>query len=240
MKNYPKNLTEKMDRILLNLARHCPNIGQKFFDEYLPSTMFFLEWIDKIEYEKETLLDYLVDLEYLTCIHNDNLPKYLQTKHYKLTSKAWERIDELQKNDLNSSNAFVAMSFHESTKPTREAIRKGIENTKFSASFMDEIIHSRQIVPEMLRLIKESRFLIMDISNPNYGAYFEAGYALGLGKEVIITCKKDVFETKTYKDWIEEKAFKPHFDIAQRQILVWDNETDLTTKLEQWIKFLFV
>ena len=32
------------------------------------------------------------------------------------------------------------------------------------------------------------------------------------------------------------KYLKPHFDIAQKQILVWDNYEDLTKKLEEWIK----
>ena len=81
----------------------------------------------------------------------------------------------------------------------------------------------------------------MDITDPNYGAYYEAGYALGLGKEVIITCRKDVHDRKAFKCdkdemcKFEEKALKPHFDIAQKQILVWENTADLTKQLKEWI-----
>ena len=90
----------------------------------------------------------------------------------------------------------------------------------------------------MFRLIRESRFLILEITDPNYGAYYEAGYALGLGKEVIICCKEEVF-TKKYETEEEQKYQKylqPHFDIAQKQILVWSNYEDLTHKLTEWIK----
>ena len=80
------------------------------------------------------------------------------------------------------------MAFNSGTNATREAIRAGIIEAGYSPEFIDEIIHNHQIVPEMLRLIRESRFLILDITDPNYGAYYEAGYALGLGKEVIISC----------------------------------------------------
>ena len=38
--------------------------------------------------------------------------------------------------------------------------------------------------------------LILEINEPNYGAYYEAGYALELGKEVIITCNAEVFSHK--------------------------------------------
>ena len=118
----------------------------------------------------------------------------------------------------------------------------------YSAELMDEIIHNHQIVPEMLRLILESRFLIMDITQPNFGAYYEAGYAQGLGKEIIVTCQEEVFNQKKYecefipKDdktcWLKEVATKPHFDIAQKQILVWKDYADLTKKLSEWIKFI--
>jgi hypothetical protein len=36
-----------------------------------------------------------------------------------------------------------------------------------------------------------------------------------------------------------ERELKPHFDLAQKQILVWKDEADLTKKLTEWIKFLF-
>ena len=78
----------------------------------------------------------------------------------------------------------------------------------------------------------------MEISAPNYGAYYEAGYALGLGKEVIVCCSKDVF-TKSYETEEEQKYQKylrPHFDIAQKQILVWNDYEDLKHKLSEWIK----
>lgn len=33
--------------------------------------------------------------------------------------------------------------------------------------------------------------MVVDITYPNYGAYYEAGYAQALGKEVIICCRKE-------------------------------------------------
>ena len=89
----------------------------------------------------------------------------------------------------------VSMSFDHSLDPIRDAIKKGIIDAEFSPEFMDEMIHNEQIVPEMFRLIRECRFLIMDISYPNYGAYYEAGYASGCGKQVIIACKKENYNS---------------------------------------------
>ena len=142
--------------------------------------------------------------------------------------------------EKQNKDVFVSMSFADTTKSIREAIRIGIVNAGFSPDFMDEIIHNKQIVPEMFRMIRECRLLIMDISEPNYGAYYEAGYALGLGKEVIISCSSAVFSKQyTEEEKRYEKYLKPHFDIAQKQILIWDDYNDLTKKLAEWIRALF-
>lgn len=223
----------------MNLAIKYPNIGDEFtYESLIPCLLFAETRSDIINKEKNTLIEFLINAPYFIRFVRKGM--FGDESVYKLSEKAWEKIGTLtHENRSSNKNVFVAMSFHESTKPVREAIRQAIINAQFSATFMDEEIHNRQIVPEMLRLIKESRFLIMDISSPNYGAYYEAGYAMGLAKEVIITCKKDVFDKKEYKDWIEEKAYKPHFDIAQKQILVWEKESELTIKLIEWIKYLF-
>ena len=155
-----------------------------------------------------------------------------------LTPLGYERIEELQLDKRNNKKVFVSMAFNDNTANTREAIKNGIIEAKYDATLIDEIIHNKQIVPEMFRLIRESRLLVMDISEPNYGAYYEAGYAQGLGKEVIITCSEERFYKKYETDEEEkyEKFLKPHFDIAQKQILLWRDTDDLTKKLSEWIK----
>ena len=65
--------------------------------------------------------------------------------------------------------------------------------------------------------IRTSRFLIADLTHENPGAYWEAGYAEGLGKPVIYTCEKKKFENQV----------KTHFDTNHHLTLQWDsNETD--------------
>lgn len=89
---------------------------------------------------------------------------------------------------------------------------------------MDEIEHNHQIVPEMLYQIREARFIVADFTNHNNGAYYEAGYALGLGKEVIHVCNKARF------------GEDGHFDIKQINTVLWEEPDDLRTKLSARIK----
>lgn len=59
-----------------------------------------------------------------------------------------------------------------------------------------------------------------DLTNNNIGAYWEAGYAEGLGKPVIYLCEKSQFN-----------EFKTHFDTNHHTTVVWDeNDMDAAVK----------
>ena len=242
---YPTQFSDRVNMSLLALANRSGYFGNiiHITDEEMLSLLFIRRFDDqgeplqreRIHLQYKSILEYFEEQGYLA----GRASSFDTT--IQLLANGWKQIEKLQAEDNYNKEVFVSMSFADSTKPIREAIKEGIKQAGFSPKFMDEIIHNRQIVPEMFRLIRECRFLIMDISDPNYGAYYEAGYALGLGKEVIITCKEEVLSHKYVTD--EEKKYerylKPHFDIVQKQILVWSDYEDLTHKLTEWIKALF-
>ncbi len=236
--------SDRIDRILLALSRRSKFFGEQLYLSHEEmKSMMFLTRFDKSGQDLESIdidMQFGEICNYLTANGFAKISGDGEGVYVTLLAEGWRRVDELQKSGSDSKDVFVSMSFAPSAKETREAIRNGIIQAGFSPEFIDEIIHNRQIVPEMFRLIRESRFLILEISEPNYGAYYEAGYALGLGKEVIITCSAEVFNHKYESE--EEKKYerylKPHFDIAQKQILVWNSYDDLSLKLCEWIKAL--
>jgi nucleoside 2-deoxyribosyltransferase len=137
-----------------------------------------------------------------------------------LKTNAFHRIDELQKNqNENSKTVFVAMSFDPVMKEVRDAICSAIEALKLSPVIMDEIQHNHQIVPEMLYQIRQAKFIIAELTNHNNGAYFEAGYALGCGKEVIQICNKNSFKEDG------------HFDVKQVNTIMWEDAEQLKEAL---------
>ena len=89
---------------------------------------------------------------------------------------------------------------------------------------MDEIEHNHQIVPEMLYEIRQAKFVIAELTGHNNGAYFEAGYALGNGKEVIQLCRKDKF------------GEDGHFDVKQVNTILWEDTKDLQERLKNRIR----
>ena len=87
------------------------------------------------------------------------------------------------------------------------------------------------LIDDRLRVeIQSSQFLIADLSHDNPGAYWEAGYAEGLGKPVIYTCEKSKFETD-----------KTHFDTNHHLTIIWglDNPDHAGKSLKATIRATF-
>ena len=58
--------------------------------------------------------------------------------------------------------------------------------------------------------IRDAKFIIADLTHDNNGAYWEAGYAEGLGKPVIYICEQSKFE--------EDET---HFDVNHCTTVKW-------------------
>lgn len=222
---YPKTFSEKVDMFLLGLASRANFLSENiiFSEEQLKSACFVLRnpkgpmhtMPNIVTDQLQFFLKFLEDQQYIS-VHNCQCV---------LLPNGLERIDSLQKNfSKNTKNVFVAMSFAPEMVEVREALKTAILECGLVPRIMDEIEHNHQIVPEMLYEIRESRFVIAELTGHNNGAYFEAGYALGCGKEVIQVCQKSKFNEDG------------HFDVKQINSILWDTTDELSQKLTARIK----
>lgn len=169
------------------------------------------EWREESDCEDEAnyLLNYLQKSSYIEYCDGVNEEEWVAIR---LTPEGYARVDMLQKNTAYGKNVLVAMKFGDDTIPLREAIRKGVTDAGYRAIFIDEVQHNDFITPELLKYIRDSKFVVVDLTHQNNGAYFEEGYAMGLGKTVIQLCQKDA---------------RLHFDIAQKNTIMWDTEDSI-------------
>lgn len=219
LNNYPDQVIDKAHRSLVNLSLLYPRYGD----------IVYLNWYKRrVLFEHETnnsasygMFNILTDLGYL----KDPEGK----EYYMITVTGWQKIEELRKNEQILQQAFIAMAFCKETEKIREAFRTAISESGYSVRIIDEKEHNNQIVPEIFFEIERSKFLVVDITYPNYGAYYEAGYAQALGKQVIVCCQATAFGSK-------DKKKRPHFDISQKSMIVWTDETDLIVRLKRRIE----
>lgn len=145
-----------------------------------------------------------------------------------------ERIEELRTSSPSGFNAFMAMKFGD---PELNALVEGffkpaVKATGFDLYKLDDRPKAGLIDARLRNDIKQSRFLVVDETHANLGAYWEAGYAEGIGKPVIYTCKEAVFNGKG-------RAERPHFDTNHHTTILWrrDQFLDAAEQLKQIIRF---
>ena len=209
--------------ILMNLSKCYGGIGQRI--EFSMSTgapnsiLRVALFVDEDDIEKRNeeiagVFTLLSEMDFVIPFDGKNslLPAY------RIAAKGWLRIQELIANNKVIPQAFIAMWFDPQMGIARRKIDAAIKDSGYTSMIIDNKEHNNQIVPEILHEIKQSTFVIADLTGHRNGVYYEAGYAQALGKEVILTCKESDFE-------------KRHFDVSQKNIIKWTDEDDLYTRL---------
>jgi hypothetical protein len=221
MSTYPNNFAEKTNSIMLNISIKYPKLHNEIGLEEINNRLFYVESTDIDEQRKElgATLDILTQMGYLTL---NNI-----TGKYQIAAQGWIQIQEISEMKTESRQGFIAMTLSKDTEPVLKAIKLAIGQAKskdyYSPFAINQKQHNNQIVPEILYEIKKSKFIVVEISTHCLGAYYEAGYAAALGKQVIICCKEDELE-------------KVHFDIKQVNLVLWNNIEELIENLKNRIE----
>lgn len=218
MVNYPKTFMDTANRFLLSLAHLFPSFGEILNFYWSLGRLCFPT--NFARFDATGMFDVLEQLDYIT----------EKNGRHVITALGWKKIEELRKEHVTKKQAFVAMAFCKQTAEIREGFREAITASGYTMRAIDEKEHNNQIVPEIFYEIERSKFVVVDVTYPNYGAYYEAGYAYGLGKEVIVCCSKEAFENK------DGTHVRPHFDISQKSMVIWEDIDDLKARLQRRIE----
>ena len=161
----------------------------------------------------------------ISCIEQSKLfagtiERYVVESAYRqcsLNPLGWERFRELSTVRTASRYGFMAMKYSD---PELDAIVRDhfVPQVKLAGFDLQRLDQGQGagLIDDQLRLkIRQARFLVCDLTHGNRGAYWEAGYAEGLGVPVIYTCRRDVFDDPTHE-------LHPHFDAVHWVTVPWD------------------
>lgn len=127
-----------------------------------------------------------------------------------------------------SPEVFVAMQYETPEGRSRDILEKVImpvcAGLGLKAFIVSDKEHNELIYDVIIKSIMKSRFIIADLTYNNNGAYYEAGYAKGLGKKVIHTCSKE---------W--HKNNKIHFNLTGFNTILYEDDDDFKIKLKNRI-----
>jgi hypothetical protein len=192
---------EKAYKLLKLLYAKTEYPGQQvtFDPEELPK-IFSKCWVYG-ESELLYLRDYLKKMGYIESANHIS----------KITPDGFAYIENFNKNS-ESNIGFCAMWFDkELSSVWDEAIRPAIKMAGYDAMRIDKEPYNGGVVDEIIASIRRSKFVVADLTGHRDGVYFEAGFAKGLGIEVIFTCRSDHFNT-----------FHIHFDVQHFNFLLWE------------------
>lgn len=175
--------------------------------------------------EVNYLLDHLKGLDYLDGFTRmlDPAGRGFITKSH-LTVKGWEHLEPPVGGGGIPGRCFIAMSFDPSLNDAYEfGIRPALRDCGFDPIRIDRVHHNEKICDKILAEIRLSQFVVADFTLQRAGVYFEAGFAMGLGRPVIWMCQEDDFKNT-------------HFDTRQYNHIVWSTPEDLRAKLTDRIR----
>ena len=134
-----------------------------------------------------------------------------------LTLEGWEQYEAERRGLSDGNYGFLAMQFGEPDLDTfvRVVLKPTIEKAGHELLDMNDASRAGVIDNIMRVMIRDSKFVIADLTHDNNGAYWEAGYAEGLGKPVIFICERKKFD-----------AQKTHFDTNHCTTVPWSRDDD--------------
>lgn len=141
-----------------------------------------------------------------------------------LSLDGWNRVQPLTAEGGKPGRCFVAMWFAPELKLAYDnGIAQGIRDAGFEPMRIDIKEHNNEIPDEIMSEIRNCEFMVADFTGQRAGVYYEAGFAMGLGRKVIWCCREDEIN-------------KLHFDTSHKNHLVWSGPEDLRAKLYKRIR----
>lgn len=181
-------------------------------DPWLQKELFAIQTIER-ERERSFIIPFCRDTYPLhAMLRNKNEILHFESRY--------DSIENLVKRIPLEDQVFVAMSFgsKDINSTYQTAIKPAIEELGLRALRVDEIENSNSITEDIIRQINSSPIVLCDLTEDRPNVYFEAGYAIALNRNVVISWKNGT---------------KPHFDLQGRRALVWETPVDLREQLKR-------
>jgi hypothetical protein len=133
----------------------------------------------------------------------------------RLGMEGWLRYDTLKHCRVESRRVLMAMQFNdpELDHVVETCFRPAVKQAGFELRLMTGAPPAGVIDNHLRVALRASRFVIADLTHENRGAYWESGFAEGLGRPVIYTCRE--------KEWREQQT---HFDTNHLVTVIWKTE----------------
>jgi nucleoside 2-deoxyribosyltransferase len=217
------NPSDKQYLFLRNISRKSKYPGDSV--NIFPEIDYPLAWANE---PREVLfyIRFLVErgLLVLTSDSEGDFPSLTdKTLSVTISSSGWEYLEQFEQRAVELSQAYVAMSFSKEMNMIWEkAIKPAINDAGYKSCRYENKRQLDKINEKIITEIKNSLFVVAEVSEKKQTVYFEAGYAMGRNLPVIWCAKKNILESV-------------HFDTKHYNHISWNSPNDLRDKLYDMI-----
>lgn len=218
---------ERAEWLLRYLVDQTTEIGERF--SFVEDIAFYYGALAATQSMSESeLLEFtrhLIQSRALEFVHGD---MRIGTVTFSVTVAGFEEVR--QKTQVPAyDQAFVAMWLDDSVRELYDkGISPAIECAGYKPYLVPDDLSADKIDDAIIANIRQSKFVVADFTHGKGGhrgsVYYEAGFADGLGLEVILTCRRDL---------IDDGGLA--FDTRQRNHIGWDKDN---TNYDEFIQEL--
>jgi hypothetical protein len=209
---------QKYEQTLYSIATRSVRFGQTFTwaaDRYIVPTMD--------DNEAMVILNTLSENGYL------KQDVTMTTRSFRLTEQGFRRVENIRQSAKTGLIVFVAACITPELDLARSTIANTLKDLGYEPYLVDLDPHQDIIDVRIYDNIRQSKFMVADLTYNRQSVYYEVGFAHGLGIEVILTCRSDSFKDAS------DDFKRVHFDLEHRNILTWESEGELRDKVEKHI-----
>ena len=211
-------VSEKLDKILAFLAKKAQVPGSSHVLRYA----YDYPLADARD-EKE-FTEYLNHLVYQGLLRAEATGNGPKETAYVVTINGWRQLEPVLRPGGEPGRCFVASWLDEQMdEPYRNGIEPAIRACGYTPVWMKDIPENKGITDRILSEIRRAEFIVADFTDQRQSVYFEAGFARGLGREIIWCCR-------------DTDVKNLHFDTRHWGHVAWKDSADLQEKLEASIR----
>lgn len=133
-----------------------------------------------------------------------------------LSLAGWKEYEDERRGRTAGTYGFIALQFGDPILDglVASVMKPAAADLGFDLFDMRDVKEAG-VIDNLIRMrIRDAAFVLADLSHGNNGAYWEAGFAEGLGKPVIYLCEKAQFDSA-----------RTHFDTNHCTTVMWDAAT---------------
>lgn len=131
-----------------------------------------------------------------------------------------EQMGIFSKPNVKPKSVFVLTPFNNDYDKDYQWVKSAFSKHKYTCSRGDDVKAQSNLLPNIIREMLSSQFVVANISGRNPNVFYELGIAHALGKDVILVARSEQDIT---------------FDLSSTQVVIYKKQEELESSITEWL-----